>query len=247
MLRIKSYFAQTVVLSIISTISFCGDAQAMLMPDALDAAVQKKSNGLKEFAHSSTVNSTRDKNQWLQIPAWLAGTWCSSDTIEVHPDKTAANGKNISVNLKLIAFYKIGTAKDLKGRIWQYVSVPPESVPIGGLVEERTLQHCEIVNVGPNIIEIRTVFRVQENDARTGVCYGDIIERSNVTHKYLSPNHMLTSVVLSDYDCEGHLLDSFSKSCLEIRVKPFQSSTLGELQQSFDEFINQLNQNRNNR
>lgn len=247
MLQAKRHFSQTVILSIISTIALCNNAQAMLMPDCLDAAVQKKSNGLREFAHSSAVNAIGGKNEWLQIPAWLAGTWCSSDTIEVRPDKTASNGKNVGVDLRLIAFYKIGTAKDIQGRIWQYVSPPPENVAIGGLVEERTLQHCEIVKVGQNVVEMRTVFRVQENDAQTGECCGEIIERSNVTHKYLSPNHMWTAVVLSDYDLKGHLIDSFSKSSFEIRVKPFQVAKLGELQQLFDEFINQLNPNRNNR
>jgi len=232
---------------IISAVAFCNNAQAMLMPDGLDTAVQKRANGLREFARSSADNSIRDSNQWLQIPVWLAGTWCSSETIQVHPDKAAPNEKNVRVDLRLIAFYKIGTAKDTKGRIWQYVSTPPENVAIGDLVEKRTLQQCEIVHADKNTVEIRTVFKVHESDSQTGTSYGEIIERSNVIHKYISPNHMWTSVVLSDYDCKGHLLDSFSKSCFEIRVKPFQLSKLGDLQQLFDEFVSQLNQTRNDK
>jgi hypothetical protein len=241
LLRDKLHRYQILSLSIaISAVAFCNSAQAMLMLDGLGTSVQKRASGLREFARSPADAANLSGDQWLQVPTWLAGTWCSSDTLQVYPDKSTSAGNNARVDLRLIAFYKIGTAKDAKGRIWQYVTVPSENVAIGGIIERRILQHCEFVNAGQNIVEIRTVFKVQEIDAQTGTSYAEIVEMSNVTHKYISPNHMWTSAVLSDYDLKGHLIDSYAKSCFEIRVKPFQSSKLGDLQPSFDDFIRHI-------
>ena len=118
MLRDEFHCYQIILLSIvISMFAFGNTAQAMLMPDCLDTAAQKRTRGLKEFASSSAKNAFPESNKWLEIPAWLAGSWCSNETIQVYPDKGSPKKKQAHVDLRLTAFSKIGTAKDSKGRI----------------------------------------------------------------------------------------------------------------------------------
>jgi hypothetical protein len=230
--------------AIIATIA----TQAMLTVSSVDVAVQHKTS--KPIEHLINLFLPRAPvNQWVEIPDWLAGTWCSFNKFEVHP-KSESRKKNTSksepkqfqIELKLLAVSSIGTARDSQGHVWQYIGAPSSrQVRVGNLIERQTIEKFDIVIKSPTLVEVQSVVLIEDSDCKTGKRYSAITEKTVITHQFVAPDEMWTHVTLTDSDGVNHFSKTYENATGELRVQKFQQSNIGDLQALFDQFIKNKN------
>ncbi len=225
---------------IASTCSF--DAQAIVSTDGMDPSLHKANSALKEFASAQAKQQANAMpNRWLEIPAWLAGCWCSIYELRLYPEQELPKEKSNRVDLQLTAVSKIGMAKDGRGRIWQYAGAPISDVSeVGDLIKKQSLLQYDIVTQKNNVVEIKTTLALEDRDSKTGNIVGSIIEKSSVTYTYVAPKKILITVDLSDYDPQGVLVEHYRNSCAAVRILAFEREDLGDLQPLFDKFVGHL-------
>jgi hypothetical protein len=236
--RIKC--AQFVILSALVSLSTCTAADAMLSSDGLNSSAQKAASELREFSGEQTDLLTPTlPNKWLQIPTWLAGSWCSVSKLEILPPKGLSKSKQFRVDVQLTSISKLGTAKDSKGRIWQYAGTPAsQEVEIGGLIEKQTVQQFQIVNIRPDVVELKTIIAIKTYDGKTGTVYSNVIEKGSITYRNIGPGQVWMTIVDADYDTRGRLLRRYKQSCNFVRIAPFVQDDLGDLKLLFQHFVN---------
>jgi hypothetical protein len=190
-----------------------------------------------------TVPPTSPDNQWIRIPAWLAGLWQANSEIVVEaydfrqqrcPFETPAK-----IRAKRVS--QIGSQTDSKGSVWHYIGVPyRRTVDTGSYIDYQLIDQITLVNSTENEVTVKTSSKVTRMDKQSSEILGAFREISLTTYTPLDINLIQVTFDVNDYDMVGRPMFSSKDVCIERRTKPFKvtdQDERGDLSQKFGLFL----------
>jgi len=116
-----------------------------------------------EYQYSSA------SNDWIEIPSWLAGTWCEymdSPTESAVADKTKTVEKEKRPEVRLLT---LGMKADSRGSIFHYAGVPwLRTTEQSGLIEKQLVDSFKPIKSLPHGFSMISTAKVTISDAKTG-------------------------------------------------------------------------------
>ncbi len=186
-------------------------------------------------------------NQWIPIPAWLAGTWQAKDQtfLDSYDCRTGRHLLEQPTTLQINRIRMIGTQQDDTGRIWHYAATPyVREIEAQTHLERQIIDQLVLLRSESNQVIFCTTGRVTRWSKGTKELLDYFYERTVVAYTPVDENTMKSELVVTDFDPDKQPLHSSHSVCLEQRVKPFaviDRDERGDLRSKFLQFLSQKN------
>lgn len=178
---------------------------------------------------------------WIPIPVWLAGTWQTNrQTIlsmhTIHGPQLTDLPKEIAIN----RVSKIGCQRDNRGTVWHIGAPNSRIIQTKDFTEYHTTQSMKLISSSPAsfVVSCKSdVSRVSKVGNELIDCFK---EETIVTYTPLANGIILSDFLINDFDLDGKPLSSSRATCVERRIRPYQTvdeDGRGNLKVLFHEFL----------
>ncbi len=190
----------------------------------------------------SSVTENQETYQWIQVPAWLAGTWQTRvrtffDSIDC---STGRRLLSKPVNIAVSMVRTIGTQQDSYGRIWHYIATPYQrTLETNEYCETQNIIQVSVLSSYTDKLTLRTIGKVVRSPRSRQQLYDNFYEITDVTYSPLSDGIIKVEMKISDFDASGKPLHVSRSICIDRRIRPFtviNYDERGNLEQKFLEF-----------
>lgn len=181
-----------------------------------------RSPGTSAQAEADT-RSNQCVNDWIPVPAWLAGTWRGKLHTFVerydHRTKEQTFEQPPPLNSQRRT---IGMQQDNSGQIWHYVSSRARKLPWGAFIDYQNVLFRGVVVETEKAVRIRTVATVRRISNQTNQCV-DAFEREIITTYVLLDDGVIkVTLETKDLDVTRQPTVTARSIRVEKRVCPFE-------------------------
>ena len=186
-------------------------------------------------------------NQWIAVPAWLAGTWQTrvQTFLEVYDYRTEQQLVKEPTDIQVSRLRTVGAQQDATGQIWHYVATPfMRNSETETHFESQTIQRLSVLQSDANLLSLRTDGVVSRWSKETRQKIDNFYEITIATYIPLYSGRIKTDLQVADYDTNGRPLRLSHSMCVERCVKPFAAidrDERGDLHEKFLRFMAERN------
>ncbi len=195
----------------------------------------------------SSNQAIAQNNQWIPVPAWLAGTWQTrfQTFLETYDCKTGQQLLNEPTSLPVARQRTIGAQQDATGQIWHYAATPyVRNVETEAYFESQTIQKLSVLHSHSNLVSLNTLGVVSRWSRETQEKLDSFYESTVATYIPLNAGVIKTDLNVTDYDLDGKPLRASHSVCVERCIKPFvviDRDERGDLREKFLRFLAERN------
>lgn len=195
----------------------------------------------------ATSHETARPDQWIPMPAWLAGTWQAKTQtfLDSYDCKTGRHLLEQPTTLQINRIRTIGTQQDDTGQIWHYAATPyVRNIETQTHTERQIIDQLVLLPSGTDKVMLCTTGRVTRWSKSSKELIDYFYERTLVAYYPVDEDTIKSELIVTDYDPDKQPLHSSHSVCLELRVKPFAVTNRderGDLRSKFLRFISEKN------
>lgn len=195
----------------------------------------------------ATSQETAQPDQWIPMPAWLAGTWQAKTQtfLDSYDCKTGRHLLEQPTTLQINRIRTIGTQQDHTGQIWHYAATPyVRNIEAQSHTERQIIDQLVLLRSGTDQVMLCTTGRVTRWSKNSKELIDYFYERTLVAYSPVDENTIRSELIVTDFDSDKQPLHSSHSVCLELRVKPFAVTNRderGDLRRLFLRFISDKN------
>lgn len=184
----------------------------------------------------------RNRQTWMAVPAWLAGTWHAQSQLIVRAYDyrqhkiTILDPVKVAINRRST----IGSRMDSSGQVWHYLGCPyVRSIETPGYLERQLIEDIRLLSIKPDEVIMQTHATISQLEKNTLQLASVFVEETTTTYRPAGKNKIEVSFLVVDYDVSGSPLKASKSYCIEQRVKPFRqvdADERGNLKMLFSDF-----------
>jgi hypothetical protein len=183
------------------------------------------------------------QNIWVQIPTWLAGTWCTVDDLALHEPVTLPLSMVPNINLPVMSITVQGTQIDKLGRIWQYMGTPLiHKVQYTDWLEEQVVDKIELPKAAKDQFVLTDYVEITDRDKDTGSILEKFHEKATITYQLLRAGEVKVTTEFTDTSTSGVFLGCRRSQEYQLRMAPFRpvdADSKTDFREKFREFMSQ--------
>jgi hypothetical protein len=180
-------------------------------------------------------NST--SNEWIEIPSWLAGTWCEYMD---PPTGTEAREKDKSAEIERqpeMRLLTLGMKADSHGSIFHYAGVPwVRTTERSGLIEKQTVDSFKPIKSLPEGLSMISTAKVTISDAKTGAVKEKFKQEVMSTYLPVSDGKIRIHTTTYKYSMDDSLISRTEQSATGARLAGFIPWNSAEMNLKFRQF-----------
>ncbi|HEY9756423.1 MAG TPA: hypothetical protein V6C97_14750 [Oculatellaceae cyanobacterium] len=181
-------------------------------------------------------------NNWMQIPTWLAGTWCTVDDLAFHESAISPPFMVPNINLRIMNITVQGTQRDRRGRIWQYIGTPfVHKVEYSDWLEEQVVTKVAVAKAERNQLSITNHIEITDRDKVSGNILEKFNEKAKITYQLIRDGEVKVTTEFIDTSLSGVFLGSRREQEYQLRMAPFNpinSDSKNDYRAMFIDFMN---------